>query len=241
MAQSRPSFISSYAHASRQPLQILCFLLPLIAIFEIGLMVILRGDDGIVTIRAHEALITFFGFFDIPVTQALFLGGFVVIAILLVWHHQAQESWRVRWPVIAGIAVESLLWTAPLLVFGSVLAQPLAAGAEMAVMDGQTRFLIAIGAGLYEELLFRLVLIGGIHMVLSDLLRWGDTVALSIAVILSAAAFTWYHDLAGLTPTQVAFYAIAGIYLSLLFLWRGFGVAVGTHVTYNVVVAAAMA
>lgn len=240
MARSRPNSLASYAQASRQPLQILCFLLPLIAVFEVGLAVVLRRDEGIVTIRAHEALITFFGFFDIPVAQGLFLGGFVVIAVLLVWHHQTQESWHVRWPVVCGIGVESLLWTVPLLVFGSFLSQPLAAGGEMAQMDVPSRLLIAVGAGLYEELLFRLVLIGVIHLVLSDLLRWGDSIALSIAVILSAAAFTWYHDLAGLTPTQIAFYSIAGAYLSILFIWRGFGIVVGTHVAYNIVVATAM-
>ncbi len=59
-AASGPSRPPSYAIASKQPLHILAFLLPLVIAYEIGLAVLLSGSEGVLTNKAHETLLLVF-------------------------------------------------------------------------------------------------------------------------------------------------------------------------------------
>ena len=59
-------------------------------------------------------------------------------------------------------------------------------------------------------------------------------------MILAALAFAIYHDevvVAGaIRWPLLATYFAAGVYLGVLYLWRGFGIAVGVHAVYDIVV-----
>lgn len=74
-------------------------------------------------------------------------------------------------------------------------------------------------------------------------LRRGTTsllVARAWSVILASVLFAVAHDLApGAPPLCWSVLVIrfaAGVVLSLLFYWRGLGIAVGTHVAYDLLV-----
>jgi membrane protease YdiL (CAAX protease family) len=77
-------------------------------------------------------------------------------------------------------------------------------------------------------------------MIGADLLRFTPAWTTAIAVLLSAALFAaHHHPPVGSEPFSTAhflFRTLAGIYLGVLFVWRGYGLAAGTHVAYNVVV-----
>ena len=99
---------------------------------------------------------------------------------------------------------------------------------------------LSVGAGLYEELVFRLILICVVVMVGADLLKLSPGWTMAVAVLLSAVLFAaHHHPPMGSEPfamPRFLFRSVAGAYLALLFLWRGYGVAAGTHVAYNVIV-----
>ena len=100
------------------------------------------------------------------------------------------------------------------------------------------RLAIGIGAGIYEELLFRLILISLVVMVGVDLLRWDATGTTVFAVALSAIVFALHHhEPIGQEPFHAvtfAFRSIAGAYLAVVFWYRGYGSAAGCHAAYNV-------
>lgn len=226
-----------YLTRSREPLHILVFLAPLIAAYEIGAAMFLSGgDDGVSKdIRAHRLLAETFEAFGVG---GFYLPGILIVVVLLVWQVISRRKWKVRGTTLAGMLLESMLWTMPLLV----LAQLIASRAEAAVVLAQggslddlslaARATIAIGAGLYEELLFRLVLIAMVHLLLADVLgvpeRWSDT----LAVVAAAVAFAVYHD----DPTNFVFYATAGLFFGGVFILRGLGIVVATHAIYDLVV-----
>ena len=62
-----------------------------------------------------------------------------------------------------------------------------------------------------------------------------------VAILVSAAVFTWYHPLANaagtLSPQRVAFFFAAGVYFGAVFVVRGFGIVVAVHALYDLVVA----
>jgi hypothetical protein len=102
-----------------------------------------------------------------------------------------------------------------------------------------------IGAGIYEELVFRLILICFLMLLLQDVLRLDHKNAIVLSVLISAALFSAHHhiDFFSGRPnvidpfnwTRFAFRTLAGIYFAILFAIRGFGITAGTHAFYNII------
>jgi membrane protease YdiL (CAAX protease family) len=102
-----------------------------------------------------------------------------------------------------------------------------------------------IGAGIYEELVFRLILICVLMMQFQDLLRMSHVNAIVLSVLISAALFSAYHHIDFFTGrpntidpfdiTEFAFRTIAGVYFAILYAIRGFGITAGTHGCYNII------
>jgi hypothetical protein len=115
-----------------------------------------------------------------------------------------------------------------------------AGGADLAAISWQGKLALSIGAGIYEEMLFRLVGIALIHFILKDLLGARAMASSIIAIVGSALAFALYHDNVwiggGVNTVALAFYTLAGTFLGTIYVLRGFGIAVGTHATYDIVV-----
>lgn len=252
----------AYLLASTRPFAILIFLLPLIAAYELGSLIYLTDHAaGVVETISARSILS--GVFEAFGALGFHLPAILLVVILLTWHILERDSWRVKPRVILGMTLESVLWTLPLLVVGLLLLgrdpQPTLALAALAPGGGtglgtgigaagldrieqfpwQHRLTLSIGAGLYEELLFRLILISALHFLFADTMRLKPAVAYTLAAIASAVAFALYHTNAGATslPAGVfAFYTIAGLYFAILFIHRGFGVVVATHALYDIVV-----
>jgi len=118
------------------------------------------------------------------------------------------------------------------------------------VADQQEQPLLAniitgIGAGIYEELVFRLILICLLMMLLQDVLRLDHKNSIVLSVLISAALFSAHHHIDffsgrpnAIDPfnwTRFAFRTLAGIYFAILFAIRGFGITAGTHAFYNII------
>ncbi|TKJ38747.1 MAG: hypothetical protein CEE38_03320 [Planctomycetes bacterium B3_Pla] len=131
-----------------------------------------------------------------------------------------------------------------------------AAGNSMPAPAGQTggngadRPLLAnivtgIGAGIYEELVFRLILICLLMLLFQDILRLTNTNSIILSVLISASLFSAHHHIDFLSGqanagdpfelTKFVFRTIAGIYFAALFAIRGFGITAGTHASYNII------
>ena len=123
-------------------------------------------------------------------------------------------------------------------------------GAEDSSDEGKWQGLLAnivtgIGAGIYEELIFRLILIIGLMMLFQDVLRLDHKSSIILSVLISAALFSAYHHIVYLegrfiqsTPfnwTEFGFRTIAGIYFAVLFAIRGFGITAGAHAFYDII------
>jgi hypothetical protein len=101
------------------------------------------------------------------------------------------------------------------------------------------QMLTFIGAGIYEEVLFRLGLFAGLYGLLR-IVRLPMLAAVLIAALVGAFAFAFAHHIGPygepIRTDYFIFRTIAGLYFTLLFALRGFGIAVGAHVGYDVLV-----
>jgi membrane protease YdiL (CAAX protease family) len=152
------------------------------------------------------------------------------------------ESWRLDPVTPAIMAAESVVLTIPAIIFGVLIAGGAAATSisptEVAELSLGSRLAISIGAGLYEELLFRMLLIAVVHTLLVDVGKLSTWTGALIAVVISAVAFAWYHPLSGFT--EAFFFFVAGLYFGAIYVVRGFGIVVGVHAFYDVIVVTLM-
>ncbi len=99
--------------------------------------------------------------------------------------------------------------------------------------------MLSVGAGIYEELLFRLIIISLLTLLLIDIFRMKQVFGVALAVIISSLLFALHHyppiGVDKWSTSEFAFRAAAGAYLAAVFVLRGFGLAVGCHIIYDVI------
>lgn len=232
----------AYWLASRRPLASLVFLLPLMAAYEAGSILFLTDPEGRPqgAIKAERLLHSVFELFGVV---GLALPAILLVTVLLVWHVLERRPWKVRFGVLVGMALESVAWTLPLFVMAGLISLLGSSGAGLvqadssgvlAAMAPSARLTISIGAGLYEELLFRMIGVTVVHALVVDLFGATEQAGRWAAVIVTGLAFAWYHQ-PGMA-LLFAYYALAGVFFGWLYLGRGFGITVGTHAAYDVIV-----
>lgn len=234
-----------YWSLSASPLHSLVMLVPLVILYEIGAVLSLRAVRT--EVLADKLMGEFLRLFGLV---GLLLPAVAMLGVLLLMHIVRGDRWRVRPVVVLGMALEASLWALPLVVFGQLMLQaPLVAGAAAggggagvaSLMDltVSQRATIALGAGLYEEFLFRLVCIALVHLVAHDVFKLSERVAGVLAVVVSAGLFAAYHPgvfAGGLNLPLAGFYLMAGVFFAVVYLTRGFGIAVGAHAAYDLIV-----
>jgi len=215
----------------------LVFILPMLLLFHVGTAFY---PANLLAPRHLDKLLKYFG------ATAAHLPAVMVAVVLALQHLFHKDPWTIQPKVLAGMFGESILWMLPLIAMGH-LAGRLIPNQATAPAFQQTfqRVLQAVGAGIYEEFIFRLALISLMMLVLVDILRLKKKFAAAPVVIVSAVAFSLYHfsgeqlaDLPNLPWGQFLFRGAAGVYLACLYVGRGFGIAVGTHAFYNIYVLA---
>src|SRR5262249_8158612 len=98
-----------------------------------------------------------------------------------------------------------------------------------------------VGAGIYEEVLFRMGLFAGLRWLLKHV-GLPPLAPSLLAATVSAVAFAAAHHIGPqgekLDAFVFLFRTLAGVYFAFVFQLRGFGIVVGAHVGYDVLVGA---
>lgn len=233
----------SYWTLTRRPLPSLAFLLPFLITYEEGI----AWFDGASakSVRTGADLWIRQGLASLGMTGQ-WLPPLVLVAGMLLWQTVARCDWRFDPACLVGMAVEGMIWAVALIGMSKLV------DLGFARLEGQTltaapaestratvQIIGYLGAGIYEEALFRLALIPLVFGLLR-LLQTPEVVAGTVAVTGSALLFSIAHH-AGVPGEAFTWYAfifrwLAGVYFAWIFMVRGFGVAVGTHALYDVFV-----
>jgi membrane protease YdiL (CAAX protease family) len=235
-----------YLAATRHPWPCLLFLLPLLAVYEVG--VLWLGGTEPDTLRNGADSWLRWGLDAFGLHQ-LYWAPVLLAVIFIAW------SWGRRYDrphdlfsVWIGMAIESIsyalgLWglsrgLSPLLesLHVEMVLSPFHLETTAPALGQVITF---VGAGIYEEVLFRLLL----FTLMSGLLRLLEApnmLAVLVAAVVSAAVFAAAHHLGpygeDFDSYVFLFRTLAGVYFALLFQLRGFGIAVGAHACYDVLV-----
>jgi len=231
--RSPPRKIETYFDQTQRPWNSLLFVLPLLLTFHIGALFV---GTRLMAPRDITSLLRYFG-----AETWWFLPGLAVVAVLLGQHWSQRRRAELRGQVLAGMLVESLLEMLPLIVISHVTARVMAqlAAAAPGAGGGFQHVLVALGAGIYEEFIFRLVFLSIMLLLLVDVFGLNQRACTVMLVVLGATLFSLYHHSAAQMVWATfpwgpfVFRTLAGCYLGAIYVLRGFGVAVGTHICWN--------
>jgi len=224
-----------YRWRTLQPVNALLFVAPMLVAFHVGTALV---KTSLFATRDLEQILAVFG------PTASYLPPLLVAAALLVQHAARRDRWRADAGVFVGMVAESLFWALPLLALNYLCSRLLDAGTPLAAIDNPhlPSVLQAVGAGVYEEFVFRLLglgLVTWIIVTVSGAKKHKDAILL-LAMFASSLAFSLYHfaiPAGAVVPDfnwgDFAWRGAAGVCLALVYATRGFGIAVGAHVTWN--------
>jgi len=226
--------VRGYFSASRNPWFSLAVSVPLLLLYNIGLLMPGNTTGNAVDLLSRLVL-PFIGLRGFLVVNAvLVLGSIVLMAVLI-----KRKQFRPLYYFL--LCVEGLVWG---LVIGfgvTLLLKHASIGlGTIGHMSVPQAISCAAGAGYWEELVFRLLLVGvPISLVSRVGKASGARVAIvtAVAILLSSLAFSLAHYI-GQTETPDAYSflyrALSGAVFAAIFLWRGFGVAAYSHFLYDV-------
>ena len=235
----------SYWQLSRAPRYSLLLALPLLVFYQI-LAVLLAHGPRSVRNGADVILQALFTAVAGAWGPPLFMLCLIGLGLWLVVRDMGAHGSRLKGGVFFTMLAESVgLALVFGLCVGSVtsgvlgLLQMLSIGAGAGGgLDSWTHLMVSLGAGIYEELLFRVLLVGAISAGARALLGWRPLTAGVVATLLGAAIFSAFHYIGPygdrLQVYSFVFRMVAGLFFSALYLTRGFGITAWTHALYDV-------
>lgn len=242
--------MTDYWRLSRAPRYSLLFALPLLVLYETAAFVL--SGDPVAGIRNGADVLLKSLFVGLGGRQGLaaFDALLLLTGLWLILRDRRRNPGPIRGGVLLGMLGESAVFG---LVFGLVagtLTAALLRGVprlmlvQAPALGLPTELTVALGAGIYEELLFRVLLVGGLALFARRLLGWRPLPAGVMAAVVGATIFSAFHYVGPygdpFTIPTFVFRLIAGLLFSIMYLTRGFGITAWTHALYDVLLIIAM-
>ena len=236
---------SSYWRTSRAPRYSLLFALPLLLLYEV--LAFTLSGDAIAGVRNGADVLL----------KSLFVGfggrdGLIAFGVLLlgtgawlVWR-DLRRGGTLEPGVFALMTLESVAYALGFgLVVGTltgILLGGFVPGAPLLLQVSElafaTRLMISLGAGIYEELLFRVLLVGALAWTGRRVFGWRSGGAGAFATVAGALIFSAFHYVGPygdpLELPSFTFRTLAGLVFSAMYLTRGFGITAWSHALYDV-------
>jgi membrane protease YdiL (CAAX protease family) len=240
----------SYWEGTRHPWSCVLFVLPLLAVYEFGLHRVAPQATEQARNGADAWLRAGLSAIQIPPAYG---APCLLVGVLLAWGLLRRQSRpRDQLGVWLGMTVESAAFA--VLLFGlsqglwhllrhaDTFTARLLLETNPTARDPEAAFRLVVsfvGAGVYEEALFRLLLFSGLFA-LCALAEFPPLWSFVVAAVGSAVLFAGAHHFGphgeAFHGYVFAFRTFAGLYFAWLYYARGFGVAVGAHSCYDVLV-----
>lgn len=244
-----PPATTDYWSDARTPLSSLLFLIPWIVVYEFGVIVMGQDQPDVVRNGADfwmRSALSHLGF-----SNGLLL-PVIVVTMLLASHVMRKHRWEIRFETQLGMLAESVLLAIGLvavgqchdIVFRNVATGEIVATAMLNTLGPVTRAVTFIGAGVYEEVMFRLLLVPAAFMVFRVFgfpAKWAAVMAAVCTSFLFAIAHHIGPSSEALNLFAFSFRAAAGLFFASVFLLRGFGITVGCHAAYDLLVGVLLA
>jgi hypothetical protein len=233
-----------YWSSARAPRYSILFALPLLLAYEALAWGMGRGEVAAVRNGADVLLKSLFsvvgGEHGLSIFTAVLFGTGAVLVFRDIRRHGLP-----RGSVFVGMTIEAVVYALLLGLVAGALTQFIltghlwmAQGGAAPALSLPVQLMVSLGAGIYEELLFRVLLVAGLDALAVKAFGWKPLGAGVFAAVLGALIFSTFHYVGPYgDPWQLGsftFRAVAGLLFSGLYLLRGFGITAWAHALYDV-------
>ena len=195
--------------------------------------------DDIIVVRngadfLMRAILESFGILGLYGLGAIFLIGFIVTYVFFL---KGKNSSDIKTEYLFIMVFESVVWAILLYILLSKFMVFLMIPIGKAILQ---QVILAVGAGIYEEFLFRVLLISGLSSIIGFVFLWEEKGSNIVALIIAAAIFSGFHFMGDygdyFTMELFLLRFFAGVILGILYYVRGFGITAYAHSIYDLIV-----
>ena len=227
--------MSNYWRYSRSAYYSAIAALPLMVIYEI-LIVLSQSPYWRIRNAADVWIRTFLMAFDLQAQHLTFVLIGISLALIPIAKSRARGI-KLKANYFALMFAESLAFS---LVLGVVLQSILRMGGLYSGGPGSwlmQNLALSVGAGLFEEIIFRVLLLNLLFLLLSPLFK-KKVVSAVVAVLLASFLFSLSHYVGTMADTwqlySFMFRWAAGLLFTVLYFIRGFAITAYTHALYDI-------
>ena len=226
------------------PLTSLLFVFPLFLFYELGVLLVPSAYNG-ADLLTSEALHLLHGRVQTYIAVNAGLAALFVVAALVLRKRHHFDPGRIGMVLLEssiyalGMGTFILFVMMDLLHIDPRLAIPALRTAAAAPQGFLPVLIVSIGAGVHEELLFRVGMVGGLVWLLTTTLKRSRGVSIAVAFFVSSVLFSAAHHVIGGEPFRIGVFVyrmLCGLVFAAIYQVRGFAVAVYTHALYDVYV-----
>lgn len=242
MSEAAPPFKSYFRHTNTLLYSYLISL-PLLLLYEVLIFIARPDSDQVVRISVDVWIKTLFSYFGQDVLSLTLI--FVALLGIFVLYRERHKLHTLKAGYFFAMLVEAsayaFLLALVITTTVSSLLQIAAPEETVASLSTLQQLALSLGAGLYEELFFRVILVSLLLFVLKIFVR-KEWLRFTLAIILAAFLFSLVHYVGELgdpfTMGSFLFRFLFGLALNAIYILRGFGMAAWTHAIYDIMVVA---
>ena len=212
----------------------LTFILPILILYEF--LCFLQFYNSRYELRNHIDVL-FRNLFKNNIIPELLIFFLVLILIIILIIKIKKDDYlkNIKIKYLIFMYLESIFWSLILIII-------LSDRNLLTIFHKNTIFsnlYLALGAGIWEEFFFRAILIALINYLFYKHLNYNKYVSYFISIFFSSIFFSLFHYLGPISDTftynTFIFRFFAGFILGILYLLRGLGISVYTHVFYDII------
>jgi membrane protease YdiL (CAAX protease family) len=232
--------IKSYFRETNTLLYSYLISLPLLLLYEILIFISQPDASSAVRISVDVWIKTLFSYFGNNVISITLILVALLGIVILYRERNRLSTLKPAW--FLGMLAEAFVYA-----FGLALLLSVVVGALVQIVQPETisslsaiqKIALSLGAGLYEELFFRVLLVSGLLYLFNYLMK-KKGIAFAAAIVTAALIFSFVHYIGAFgdpfTMGSFIFRFLFGLALNAIYIWRGFGMAAWTHAIYDIMV-----
>lgn len=228
---------NNYFKQSKSPFYSFIFILPLFIIYELGVSAISSKDLPIIRNGADVLLRKMLATLGISGIYGMAILLLIGITIAFFINKVKFKELKIKSNYFIIMIFESIFWSIILFVILSQGQLLLGKGTGKLLMQ---QIVLSIGSGIFEEFVFRVVLVSGLALIVGLFLKKQYMYKMTISIIIAAVIFSSFHffgEYADIPKTSLFILRfVAGVILGYIYILRGFGIAAYSHSFYNLIV-----
>lgn len=240
---SKPfSAVKTYFKSTHTLLYSYLISLPLLLLYEVLIFISQPATDTQVRISVDVWIRSLFSNIGYDVLSIILI--LVALLGVIILYREREKLSTLNFSYFFWMIIEAMAYAYLLALLISQTLEALLQMVQATPVESLTtmqQLALSLGAGLYEELFFRVILVSALIFLFKYLFskKW---MAITAAVLLAAAIFSMVHYIGMMgdpfTFGSFLFRFLFGLALNGIYVWRGFGMAAWTHALYDVLVVA---